>query len=209
MTTFATLYGNVQTYINRTDLTTQVKDAINRSIEYYSRRSRFWFNETTSTFSTVAAQESYGTGDGIPSDLLRIDNLQVQVNSSYNEELIPRTYEYIQIANATSSATGIPYDYCFYEGKIYLSPIPNAVYTIDISYLKSYSDLSADSDTNDFTDNAEDLIEARACWWMYSRMLRNTEAAQASKADEQEALGALKNQTNRLIASNRVRPTQF
>lgn len=202
---FSVMYGNVETQINRSDQTALVKSAINRAISYYAHQKRFWFNEATTTFSTVASQETYGTGDGVPTTMLAIDQLQVQINSSYKQELTPRTYDWIAEANATTT-TGVPSDYAYYASNIYMSMIPDAVYTMDLAYLKSYADLSADGDTNDFTDNAQELIEARACWWMYSVIFRNKDAANDAKERENIELRSLINQTIRLKGKSRTRP---
>jgi hypothetical protein len=192
----------------RSDINTQIDLAINRAITYYSRKERFWFNETTATFNTVANQFNYTSSDTGISNMLYRDLVKITINSTTIIELVERTYKDVQIRNVGNVA-GTPEDYAYYKQNWYIYPIPNAVYTITVSYVKSYAALSADGDSNDFTDNAEDLIEARALWWLYSRLLRNKEKADEAKADELEALTALQDQTNRLIRTGKVTPTDF
>lgn len=193
--------------LNRTDLDTQIGKAINRAIAHYAKSFRFYFNETTSTFVTVAGTFGYTTAT-IPTDIAEIDLAQITIASNHIVPLIPRTWDYINQVNTTSSQ-GTPEDYAYYKGSIYLYPVPNAVYTITLSYSKTYTDLSLAADTNDFTTNAEDLIEARAEWWVLTRILKDYEGGQIAKAEEQEALTALVKETNRWQSTGKVRPTDF
>jgi len=207
MTTLATLTSNVATYVNRSDFTTQIELAINRAIMYYARRYRFWFNETTDTFSTVASQFAYGSSDGVPTDILKVDDLTITINSSDIEPIQKRTLNWV-LEHNVSRTNGVPTDYAFFKKNFYLSLIPDAVYTMTLYYLKSYSDLTS-AQNNDFTDNAQDLLEARASWWVYSKLLRNEKAAAEAKAEEMEALDALIKETKKSISSGRLVPTSF
>lgn len=209
MTTFATMTASVADYVNRTDLNTQIATAINRAIAYYARKDRFWFNETTATFNTVSGQLIYTSANSIPTLITEIDYVKIAISASFNTEVVPRTYTYIQDRVVSSSVTGVPSDYAYYKQNFYLYPIANAVYTITVSYTKSYADLSAGSDTNDFTDNAQDLIEARACWWICSRILKNQELADMSKQDESDALLALYAETERMTSTGKIVPSSF
>lgn len=206
--TLSTLQANMQVYLNRTDIDTQITLALNRAILHYSRLERSWFSETVGTFSTVTNQISYGTADGVPSDILNIDNVELTINSSDTIRLIPRTYRYVQERNI-ANVPGVPGDYAYYMQKFFIYPIPDAVYVTTVSYLKGYADLSVAGDSNNFTDNVADLIEARACWWIYSRILKQTENANAAKADELDALFAVQSETSRLNKSGKVRATTF
>lgn len=207
MTTLTQLASNVATYVNRTDFTTQIELAINRAIQHYARTVRFWFNETTGTFSTVANQLAYGSSDGVPTNILKVDDVTITINSSDTEILDPRTLDWVLDRNVSNIA-GVPSDYAYFQNKFYLYPKPDAVYTITLYYLKSYTDLTS-AQNNDFTDNAQDLLEMRATWWVYSKLLRNKDAADEAKSAELESLGTLIKQTERLISTGKVRPTDF
>jgi hypothetical protein len=208
MSTFAQVKSRIADDLNRTDLDTQIGVAINRAIRYYYNRFRFYFNQTSTTFSTVANQFAYGTSDGIPAYVKEIDFLSVQLSSQSIQELTPRTFEWIQQMN-TGNLTGTPTDYAYYQEKIYLYPVPNTVFTMNLFYTKSYADLSSASDTNDFTEEAEDLIEARAEWWLYSRIIKDYDAAATAKQEESDALIQLVTETTRITSSKQVRPTNF
>lgn len=209
MSTFAEMVAAVEDDLDRTDLETQVKKAINRSINFYQTQS-FYFTETTGTFDTVANQVSYGTGDGIPSDLREIISVNISI-SSYSYKLLPVPIEWL-LDQDIENCTGDPTYYAFFEQKFYLYPVPDAANTITVYYKKSYSDLSADDDTNDFTTipEAEELIENRAGWWINSRIIKDYEEAARCKEREMEALTALRGLTNNFDgAANINTPTDF
>lgn len=206
MSTFAQIRSNVADYLNRTDLTTQINRSINRSITYYEKE-RFWFNETTGTFSTVSGTKNYSSST-IPSDIAEIDYVEIVVNSN-DFELKPRTYEYIEQIDV-HHAIGVPTDYAFYQENIYLYPIPNDIYTIRVSYQQKYTTLSADSDTNDFTVYAEDLIEFASSRWVYGAVLQNKAKSDEYAELEAVALEALREKTGKLIVvKSSIRPTEF
>lgn len=206
-TTIDTLASNVATYVNRSDFSTQIFLAINRAIQYYARRNRFWFNQTSGTFSTVANQFGFGSSDGVPTNILKVDDVTITIASTDIEILTPRTFDWV-LNNNISRTAGTPTDYAYYNSKFYLSLIPNDVYTVTLYYCKSYTDLTT-TQSNDFTDNCQDLLEARATWWVYSKLLRNKEAADEAKAEELEALAALNKLTVNLQKSNRLVATKF
>lgn len=195
--------------LNRTDLNSQIDEAINRAIDYYEVR-RTWFNETTGTVSTVASQQAYGTSDGVPSDILEIDKITFAQSSSAVYTLYPRTIQQILDINVTATTyTGVSNDYAWYQGKLYLYPTPDGAYTVTFYYQKSYSDLTADGDSNDWSDNAEDLIESRAQWWIYSRLLNNPSMASIHKQNEIEAWDKISRRTESMLSTGKLRPTSF
>jgi hypothetical protein len=206
--TLASMRTRIADHINRTDLNSNITDAINRAIRFYYDLEEFWFTETSGTFSTVASQEAYGTADSIPSDINNIDYVKITISSTNHQILTPRTFDWIQSMNQGRS-TGDPTDYAWYQNKFYFYLIPNSVKTITVFYTKTYTDLSADADTNDFLTYAEDLIEARAKWWICSEIIDNEKKAAKSKALETEALIALRTKSDKKKATNKIEPTCF
>lgn len=207
MSTFSQMRSKIADDLNRSDLTTQINRAINRAINHY-KKQRFWFNESTDTFSTVVDQESYGSADGVATDIVEIDEAKITISSSVKPTLTKQTFQYIQEMNYGNFSSQ-PTDYAIFQNKIWLYPIPNQVWTITLYYQKSYSDLSADADENDFTTYAEDLIEARATWWLYKTVIRDKDAADDYKQVELDALTSLQAHTIKLKSSNKLRPTEF
>lgn len=208
MSTLIEMRQRIADDLNRSDLNSQINKAINRAIEHYAKQFRFWFNEKTATFSTIASQFNYSSANGIPTDMREIDYVKIALSATNNVPLVSRTYDYIQTANV-GNLTGTPSDYAYYKENFWLYPVPNAAYVITVSYAKSYPVMTADADTNDFTEEAEDLIESRAEFWLYKRVIKDYDAAQVAKAEELEALTALLTETKRITASKRIRPSSF
>ncbi len=207
MTTFTDMVGNIADDIQRPDLTTQIGRFLNRSIRYYYNSDIFYFNETTGTFSTVASQKIYTQANTDLTDIAGILMVKIAINSSTNIELTPRTLQYIEQINVNASP-GQPSDYAYYNQSFYIYPIPDAAYTVTVYYYKEYTDISG-TQSNDFTTDAEDLIEARTRWQLYSHVIRNSEAAQAAKQEELDALSALRISTGRKISTGLARPSQL
>lgn len=195
--------NNIADDLDRNDLQSQIQKAINRAILYY-RSERFWFNETITSLTLVANQESYGVNDGWPSNMLKLDTANLIRNPTDKYLLIPKDYAWLVMVNPNTSV-GPPDCYAIYEEQIFMYPIPDRSYSVTLSYLKSYDALVDAEDENDFTSNAEDLIEARAEWWLYSRVIRDNDAAQQCKADELDALYALRRMSKNYIGSGELR----
>jgi hypothetical protein len=208
MSTFAQMRAVIADDLDRSDLTTQINRAINRAITHYEKE-RFWFNEKTGTFSTVANQSSYGSADSIPTDMAEIDYMEVTVTSTDKPEIKGgKTFSEIAYLIGGGGTGSYPEHYAFYQEKLYFYPIPDSVKTITVYYQQKYTELSADADTNDWTTYAEDLIESRACWWIYSRILKDMEQANMYKGVELDALESLRAKTEKLIKSE-IKPTEF
>lgn len=191
--------------VNRNDLSTEIGLAINRAQEHYESH-RFFFNESSGTFSTVSGQESYGTADSVPSTIAEIDSVTLTATSTNIYPLIPTTFEMIRALNTGGTTyTGYPVYYSYFQEKFWFHPLPNGVYTVSVYFKKNYTRLSADGDTNDWTEEAEDLIESRARWWIWKRIIRNHDEAGAAKLEEIEALRSLETKTTMLISSGSVR----
>ena len=208
MSTFLQMKNRIADDIKRSDLATQIGVAINRAIEHYEK-DRFFFNETNGTFSTVAGQESYGTSDSVPSTIAEVDTVTLTQTSTNIYPLTKTSFDSIRALNAGgTTARGVPLEYAYYQEKFWFYPIPDAAYTVTVYFKKTYTQLSADGDTNDWTEEAEDLIEARARWWIYRRIIRspdNIADADMAKAEELEALRSLESKTTMLISTGTVR----
>lgn len=140
-----------------------VANAINQAIAYWKFR-RFWFN-TVNDSATLTAESPVIP---LPSDFLvelpMNDGFVIEY-SSMRYPLIkknPRDYDEIYLSNGF----GLPRIYTQKSGVYYCYFIPDQNYTIRRWYLKDYSSLSSDSDTNDFTDYASQLIT----YWALSKL---------------------------------------
>lgn len=208
MSTLLQMRSRIADDLDRTDLSTQIDKAINRAITFYLKEA-FWFKETSSSFPAVINQEEYAYGSGsVPSDVGQIDILERQYTGSKItlQEITPLELE----SKQQGDSTGVPSQFAQYQNRFKLYPIPNqSNITMLIKYTKSYIDLVADSDTNDWLVYAEDLIESRARWWVNKRVIKDYEAANADKQDEQDALSGIRSVNNQKTGEGRTIPTQF
>lgn len=187
-------------------LNTQITTAINRAIQHYQKEP-FWFKETSGTFSTISAQKAYGTADGIPTDIDRIKFVTVSINSS-NLEVIERDIKWVITRNPVD-AQGWPTYRAWFQNKIYFYLVPNQIWTVTVWYTKKYTDLVAGSDTNDWLTYANDLIEARARWWVASRLTKSMDTAAVAQQEEMDALATLREINEGYIAQMKILPSQF
>jgi len=202
MSDYATLVNRVLDDLDRQgSLTSQAQSAIQTAIDHYEG-TRFYFNQERATAQTVNAQEFYP----LPTDVLDIDVLSITYGD-YTTKLNRRTYEQIEDwAVSAVSVTGYPTDYAIYNQQIRLYPIPNADgYTLTLSYAKRLSALSNDTDSNDWTTTAEELIRSRADADMSFRILQNEKRAIGFKAFEQDAYQRLVSESNRRMMTGRAR----
>lgn len=129
-----------------------VGSSLNTAIKYWKSRE-FWFNQSSTTVTTTIDDPVISTGTLLflqPSFGLRLTNSDMYRNLAF---LSPDEYN-----NMFITGSGIPYAYTWMNGVYYLYFTPDGTYTILVSGLKDYADLVNDSDTNDFTTYADQLI---------------------------------------------------
>jgi hypothetical protein len=182
----------------------QIKDAINRAIEDYEEE-RFTFTEGINTdLNTVVNQPSYA----LPTDILAIDQV-VYVFSTYDYRLQWQTYEwYIEILGNQTSQVGPSQYYTIYAGDIYLYPTPNEVTNVPISGIlrQPLTPLTADGDSNGWTNEAKQMIRAYAKMDLFANRLYKADAAQAQKLLGDDQFKHLRRSINRLRVMGTARP---
>lgn len=169
-----------------------VDEEINRSIRYYENY-RFWFNEDLKTITLVQDQKLV---PDLPSDLL--SELQVNglmlIDAQVKIDLIKLAPD--DFFDRDQNQTGRPYYYTYRDNEYLLLPVPQQAYSLIFRYLKTYADLVNDSDTNDFTDNAEDLIMLHTLKNMYAEDKQDPELASHYHGLETSELKALRERTD-------------
>lgn len=192
-------YGTIKTRIAddlaRSDLTSQIATAVLNAIKFYERKRFYWNTRLTDTFALVANQEYYGSAalSSIP-NLITIDDMYVTVDS-IRYHVTPAPFSIIAGAQDGLLTRDPPYRYAYHAQQIRMFPIPAAVRTVTMATHYRLTALSSDSDTNGWTDEAEDLIVRRAEWDLYTYTVKDAESAQAAKAGEMEAYSALMRET--------------
>jgi hypothetical protein len=187
--TYGELKSRIASEIKRADQAANIALAIGRAIEHYASR-RFWFNVGRKT-SEAAAGEEYVT---IAAGLRQADAVYVTIGGQ-ERELRRRPLEEIETLAGSLQASGQPTDYADFGAQIRLWPRPDAAYPVTWLGLVDLPALAADGDSNAWTDTAQDLIAARACWFINLRVLQDAEAAAASQAEEQQAWTRLQRDT--------------
>lgn len=170
---------------------------INRSVRFYSNY-RFWFNETEATITLNSGDQVV---PNVPSDLiseLQVNGLmlidsQVKINLI---KLLPNDF-----FDRDQDQTGRPYYYTYRNNEFLLLPTPQIDYTLKLRYLKKYDDLTGDSDANDFTNNAEDLIMLHTLKNLYFEDKQDTTLGSYYANLEEIELASIKERTQNRNAS--------
>ncbi|MDP9195210.1 MAG: hypothetical protein M3O22_00300 [Pseudomonadota bacterium] len=131
-----------------------VGDSVNAAIRFWKQK-RFWFNQATAT-PTLTEDDPDITG--MPSAFL----YELSQNGFVIEYASSR-YPLVKVDNnffdaKDSEGVGLPAIYTYRNGGYQVCPYPDQAYTLKLYYIKDYSDLSGDSDTNDFTAYADRLV---------------------------------------------------
>ena len=212
MTTYGEMKARIASELHRSDLTGYISSAVLSAIAFYES-SRFFRGEKRGTFSTIAAQRFYGTTTAspgtLPDDVVEIDSITTTVNNRIYK-LDQVSYEHLEDIDAgVTPLSGYPRLWAWYAEQIRLYPSPNAEYLMTMSYQHERPVLSADADTNFWTEDGEELIRNRAKKDICMSVLYDGEKAQMCAAMESAALKSLKAQTIKLLSSNQLTPTAF
>jgi len=212
MATYLEMQTRIAQELHRTDLTTHIQRAIKSAIAFYES-NRFFKGEKRGTFSTIAGQRYYGTSTAspgtLPSDIVEIDSIVTTVNNRIYK-LDQVSYEHLEDIDAgVTPLSGYPRLWAWYAEQIRFYPSPNNEYLMTVSYQYERPVLSADSDENFWTTEAEELIRSRAKKDLAMSVMYEDQIAQASAAMENMALKSLKAQTVKLLSSNKLTPTAF
>jgi len=197
-------FGQMQTYVsarlldpNNTAVpATSVADAINDALRYWKIR-RMWFN---------TASQDLTLTQGNPLIPLPVDFLvELPMNDGFviaygdmRWPLIkknPREYDDVYLVNGL----GLPRIYTVKAGDYFCYFIPDQNYTIRVYYLKEYADLGNTSDTNDFTINAERLLELWALANLSAELRQDDKMEayyRAAAQDEYKNLGVFNAKVN-------------
>lgn len=150
-TSYSDLQTTIAGYLARTDLTTQIPDFIRLAETRLRRDLRIRQMLKSVTTATVAADSTVE----LPSDFLEVRDLVVVGNpvqplsyfspSAFNRNT--RTWE-----------SGKPNNYTVLANDFQLSPIPDAVYTVQLFYFAAPVFLSDSNTSNVFLANTPDAL---------------------------------------------------
>lgn len=196
-----------------------IQNAIQAAIAKWEREN-FYFNELydSTTLSTVAQQEFYTSSDAaIIASMAKMDKVHILVSGN-RYFLNPRTWQYLEDISINPTVYGMPVDYAYFAQQLRLYPIPDIAYALTFSGTKRFTALSANSDANPWTQDAEALIRSEAKLILAREVLFDDALeAKMMKAiygdpaipGDRGYLYALKAETTRRNSSAPIRPTYF
>jgi hypothetical protein len=193
------------------ELTAQIKKAIVTAVDFYQRK-KFYFTETSFTFSTVVGQEYYGSSDAAAiatSPDLSILNIDINAGRF---QLDKQSFEYIDSISYLTGALGQPTIWAYRAEQIRFYPIPSQVWTVTAFNIPRLTALSADGDSNAWTNDAEALIRTAAKIDLIYNVIRGTDMVEEIallKDQERRELAALFAEGASRAAKGVLTPTSF
>lgn len=192
MSTIAEMKDRIAREIHRDDLSAEIAEAIADAVTDY-QHVRFAFNQVRDTFVTVAGTEFY-TSATIPNDIGEVDSLTVEVNG--RKVFLPAwPFSVMEKIQTTTNSRGQPQAWSWYAEQIRFYPIPDAAYTVTVSYLQR---LPVPTDTNAWTEEAEQLIRHSAKKRISRDYLRDFEGAASAESAESAAFRRLMRESRQL-----------
>lgn len=189
-------------YLNRSTLGDPIRRSILAAVRHHERQN-WGFNETSTALTTSSGQAFVS----FPSNLLVLHDLRITI-SGEKLQLNRRDSQYIREMNV-ASATGQPTDFAIYQNRAELAIIPNSAWSVSSYYVKSLSALSADSDTNAWTQGVmQDVIVYHATKIVWANVLRNEKEAVKYAALERAALSIASGE-NEQQRFHGIKPTSF
>ena len=185
MATFKETQDKVRNRLNKGNVSPiddKAGEIINFAIQFFSK-NLYYFNKAYVDFDLVPEVEDISTNSQYPSNVLFLDSLSVQDGSARYPIYKLNDEEYADAYGFSDPSNGRPCYYTQQADSILVKPKPNIAYKIYIRYYKSYPNLVNDNDTNDFLQQAEEMIIERALEKFYSNYrIEPNLAAQAKQA---------------------------
>jgi len=211
MTTKTAMITEMESILKRTDLTTEVGQAIDHAIDIF-RNEKLWFMETKSkSFATVASQVYYTSSDdadiGLTSDIY---SAQIRIsNTDYPLCKITDISEF-EILQDGNTSTGQPTHWVWFESSIGIYPKPDDAYTITIigNYVPAAPATDGEA-SNPWMVSAYDLVMFKALEFIYASHTDEIDRSRIFNQASQAQLDIHYTKTNRRKAGNRLIPTRF
>jgi hypothetical protein len=208
MATYIDMITRIQDdLVNESITVAQIKNAIITAISNYEN-TPFYFNQKIGTFNTIGSQEYYGAA--ALADIPNIVKFRsaVVVDSGYSTQL--NAVDFSEMDNRQDNLTvGRPYAYSAFAQQLRLYPIPDKAYTVDLAYVYKFATLSADSDTNAWTNDAEEMIRQCAKRRLALDIFYSDKIAARCKMLEDEAYDGLMDETASRLPNTELRSPNF
>ena len=210
MSTLTALKARIADDIARSDLTSQIANAISDSITYYKNK-RFYFNETRSaTFATVDGQSSYSSSDDADIPLFNeLDEVFLETSTS-KFRLRRRDPKEVEFLLDPTASEGQPTEYSYFARNFRLYPTPDAVYTIrPMGFIEVAAPATDDEADNVWMVNCFELLRCHAKVLLYIHVIKSTEQAALFSEAERAALAVLRQAGGQRMGIGRIESTDF
>lgn len=191
MATLGDLKARIKTEMVRTDLDDDLASTlalhIQRACEYFSDE-RFWFNAYIGNVSTVPGVQTVN----VPVAIRRVERVSIP-------SLLVEVREVLLTEFPDFVASAIPQVYAYDNDALIMYPTPDQAYSLRIVGTKQIDAPVEDTDSNQWTNEAQDLIVARAKMTLYRDQFRDPEGVELAAAATQEELTRLKRETARRL----------
>lgn len=141
ITNYSELQTSIASWLNRGDLSANIPDFITLAEAQLSTDLKTRSMETKATLSTVAGTKTVA----LPTDMLEMRRLQVV--GTYNQPLSYRSPDELSIDYA-SNMSAQPIVFTVVGSNLELAPIPDAVYSLELTYQQRIPALSVTNTTN-------------------------------------------------------------
>ena len=171
ISTYAELKTSIANFLARDDLTNEIDDFIDLAESRISRELETRSQDTRTTLTTTA-DNAYVS---LPSDMRTIRNVKVM----NNPRITLRFLSPLQVKKEYSTTgTGCPKVYSVIGDYLFLAPIPDATYNIELTYKASVSSLSDSNTTNTILTRYPDLYLYTSLFHAYTFLLDEQRATQ-------------------------------
>jgi hypothetical protein len=141
ITNYTELQASVASWLNRGDLAASIPDFITLAESQLSRDLKARSMEAKVTLSTVVGTKTVA----LPTDMLEMRRLQVA--GTYNQPLSYRSPDELSI-DFSDNSSGQPVVFTVIGANAELAPIPDAVYSLELTYQQRIPALTVSSTTN-------------------------------------------------------------
>lgn len=144
ITTYSGLLTTSTTkFLNRSDLSDQVPNFMALCEEEFNRRFRNPEMEEVTTLTVTSGDET----TTLPDDFLQAKELHF-ISDSQIYRLEELKYSELRAKWDYQGTTGKPQDYAIVGDQLYLGPVPDATYTLNLTYWQTITPLSLDNESN-------------------------------------------------------------
>ena len=210
MTTRSQVESQIADDLARSDITSQISEAVNTAIRSY-RYERLGFNEAYRVTATLSISADFLALSGLSVRLRKIDRLRLVRSAGDYLDLYHRDYDWI-MSRQDVRVLCQPAEYALYNNTLHFDSMADQTYTLYLDGIKELGNTSASysaGDTSAWFNDGRELIRHRAKRELYAHVLKDMELASAAGAAEKDALRTLKAEAGEERTTGTIRPTEF